>query len=131
MANPSKKKGTAAETKVVKYLKDHGIEAKRKPLAGNKDEGDIQMIEQCYGQSVTLEVKTGKMTQNYNRSQFKEWMRQAVVEGENADQPSLLVIVRYNRKIEDAEVWMQGLDDQCTRMYLDDFAKMVNDKRWW
>ena len=43
--NKSKQKGTRAETKVVRYLEDHGIKARRKALAGSKDEGDIEIYD--------------------------------------------------------------------------------------
>lgn len=118
MSNPSKKKGTAAETRVVRYLEKHGIPAKRKALTGSKDEGDIQV-----DGNVTLEVKAGKQTQNYNRTQLDEWIRQAIEEGKNCGQRSYLVIVRYNRKIDDAEVWTKDKKNgRYTMMYLSDFV---------
>lgn len=121
MTNKSKAKGTAAETKVVKYLKAHGIEAKRKALTGNKDEGDIQVKT-----NVTLEIKTGKMTACYNRSQLNEWLHQSKIEGINCDQPCYLVIVRYNRQIKDAEVWWHdGHSNEYHMQYLDDFCKTL------
>lgn len=109
MSNPSKQKGTRAETKVVNYLKLRGIKAERKALKGNKDEGDIQVHNDDGSNWITLEVKTGKQTANYNRKQLKEWLEQATIEGLNCEQVCLLVIVRYGRKIEDAEVWWPGL----------------------
>lgn len=129
MANPSKKKGTAAETKVVKYLQSKGLNAKRKALAGKDDEGDIDLLNN-FGCRVTLEVKTGKMTANYSRSQLSEWLRQAEVEGNNAHTYSALVIVRYNRRIEDAEVWL--INDGLSRkmMYLNEFAFAMSVKEY-
>ena len=119
MANKNKAKGTRAESRVVKYLKSQGIKAKRKSLSGSNDEGDIELPDW----DICLEVKTGKQTANYNRAQLNEWLRQTYKEGMNAFQLPFLVIVRYNRKIEDAEVWfshpkeskmlMQYLDDWC------------------
>lgn len=42
MSNPSKQKGTAAETALVRYLQANGFpEARRQPLYGNKDRGDV------------------------------------------------------------------------------------------
>lgn len=56
MSNPSKTKGTAAETAVVGYLKQRGwIHAERRALAGNLDRGDIAGVV-----GVTLEVKSCK-----------------------------------------------------------------------
>lgn len=125
MANPNKQKGTRAETKVVKYLKEYGIEAKRKALTGNKDEGDIQVYDY-----VTLEVKAGKQTANYNRTQLNEWLRQARVEAKNSGQECYLVIVRYQRKIEDAEVWYINSPDNYrlyTMAYLSDFVELLKE----
>ena len=119
MSNPSKQKGTRAETRVVKYLTAHGLKAERKPLKGNKDEGDIQVyLGDTSDYWLSLEVKTGKMTHNYSRKQLKEWLDQAIVEGSNCKQLCLLIIVRYGRKIEDAEVWWPGLKRM---MYLDEW----------
>lgn len=120
MSNPSKKKGTAAETKVVKYLNELGIDAKRKALTGNKDEGDIEFSTKL-GNSIILEVKTGKMTANYNRAKLIEWLRQTRIEQENSGATAAyLVIVRYGRKIDDAEVWWRN-DNGKHMMYLDEF----------
>jgi hypothetical protein len=41
VSNPSKQKGTSWETSIVNWLASHGVSARRKPLAGNKDEGDL------------------------------------------------------------------------------------------
>jgi hypothetical protein len=42
MANPSKQKGTAAESLVVTYLHAFGFhQAERRALAGNLDKGDV------------------------------------------------------------------------------------------
>lgn len=120
MANKNKAKGTRAESRVVKYLESHGIKAKRKALSGSKDEGDIEIPELNY----CLEVKTGKQTANYNRSQLNEWLRQTYDEAKNAFQIGFLVIVRYNRKIEDAEVWMKHPgESKMTMRYLDKWCE--------
>lgn len=117
MGNKSKAKGTRAESRVVKYLESHGIEARRKALSGSKDEGDIELPKW----NICLEVKAGKQTANYSRSQFEEWMRQSREEEKNSGQRCYLVIVRYNRKIDDAEVY---LDTNPTLFrYLDDWCK--------
>lgn len=125
MSNPNKQKGTRAETRVVNYLTAHGLKAERKALKGNKDEGDIQVyldpkIFPDGYDKITFEVKTGKQTSNYNRKQLDEWRRQARVESINCKQSCLLVIVRYGRKIEDAEVWMS--DGTRRMMYLDEWV---------
>lgn len=121
MSNPSKQKGTRAETNVVRYLNAHGVTAKRKALTGSKDEGDVA-IDTVYGPMI-LEVKAGQQTANPSRSQMDEWFRQAKVEGLNAKEEWALVIVRYRRKIEDAEVWFAMLDGGKARFYLDEFVR--------
>ena len=120
MSNPSKKKGTAAETKVVNYLATFGIEAERRALSGNADKGDIKV--NYKGNELTLEVKTGKQTENPSRTQIEEWLRQTEVEAANAQCSGALVVVRYRRAIKDAEVYIPGVYGS-TFMYLDEFAK--------
>lgn len=44
MSNPSKAKGTAGETALVRWLRDNGFPfADRQPLRGNRDAGDIAL----------------------------------------------------------------------------------------
>lgn len=121
MSNPSKQKGTRAETKVVRYIMEHGIEAKRKALKGNKDEGDIELPQL----GISLEVKAGKQTANYNRSQLSEWLDQADVEQKNAHQPCYLVIARHNRSVSDYEVWKRKRPSEkdVVFCYLDDWVQ--------
>lgn len=121
MSNPSKKKGTEGETKVVKFLNSRGIQAERRALSGSKDMGDIKMMWRGFDE-FTLEVKTGKQTANPSRSQIEEWLRQAIEEGNNAGCRSALVVLRFRRSVEDAEVY---ITDQFGRrfMYLDEFAE--------
>lgn len=125
MSNPSKAKGTRAETAVVNFLKEHGIKAQRKALTGSADCGDVEIIER--GFSVTLEVKAGKQTANPSRSQLEEWLRQAEVEAKNSKTECYLCIVRYHRKLKDADVYLQyknGKNVVREHMYLDEFVKI-------
>lgn len=123
MGNPNKKKGTAAETKVVKYLESQGIKAYRKVLHGSKDEGDIELPVL----NICLEVKAGKQTQDYNRKLFQEWLDQALTESYNAGEPCYLVIVRFGKSIQNAEVWSKsGLDGGLSFWFLDNFCTMLN-----
>lgn len=124
MANPSKKKGTAAETKVARYLSEHGLPTERLPLAGSADKGDLRMT-LPNGQEVILEVKTGRQTDGYSRNTLRKWQVQAVVEGVNSMRDSVLVIVRFRRAIDSAEVWTNVHDGLWMMMYLDDFAKAM------
>lgn len=130
MANPSKAKGTRAETSVARYLTKYGLPTERKALAGSQDKGDLRMT-MPDGTEVTLEVKTGKQTANYNRKQLLGWMVQTMIEGRYSECRSALVIVRYRRKLVDAEVWIPNGywfgKGQCgwTMFYLDDFVDWI------
>ena len=121
MANKNKAKGTRGETKVVNFLKSRGYPAYRKALTGAQDEGDVAIE----GKNTVIEVKSGKQTYNPSRGQLEEWLRQAWVERNNAckkdterkdfaghcdDPAAILIVVRHNRKIEDADVWRQYFD---------------------
>lgn len=137
MSNPSKKKGTAAETKVVKFLREHGIDAKRVALNGSKDVGDIHF--KAKGSIRMLEVKAGVQAKAPSRSQLEEWMRQTDVERINLNNSELskydyvfgyLVVVRYGRKIQDADVYFTqhaSKGDQIYRRhyYLDEFVAYI------
>ena len=129
MANPSKDKGTRAETKVARYLSECGLPTERKALAGSADRGDLRMT-LPNGTEVTIEVKAGKQTQNYPRSMVEDWRFQTLVEAANSGTPGMLVIVRYRRRFEDTEVWLPnmqwgGMRPGWTMMYLDEFVENV------
>lgn len=127
MSNPSKAKGTAAETKVVKYLNTHGVFAERKALAGEKDKGDLRAVLPD-GTEVTIEVKAGMQTASPSRSLMDLWLCQTIKEGWNSGTPAYaLVVVRYRHKLCDAEVWIP-MDTGRTMMYLDEFARITDAK---
>jgi Holliday junction resolvase len=128
MANPSKQKGTTAETKVVKYLTARGLRAERRPLAGSSDNGYLRLILPDETE-VTVEVKCGRQTQGYSRSSIEDWKLQTLTESINSGCPAMLVIVRYRRQLKDAEVWLPNgqwaskkLMGTWTVMYLDEFV---------
>lgn len=126
MSNPSKKKGTAAETRVVKYLREHGIDCERRALHGNEDLGDILIpAKHPSPWSCILEVKAGKQTQGYSRKLKDEWLRQTFAEFTAVDNAkidfSYLVIAVHGRSVSDYEVWsVRG----HTFYYLDDWCQM-------
>ena len=129
MSNPSKAKGTRAETKVRRYFDDRGLRCERKALAGSNDEGDLRLFLPNMLEEVTVEVKAGKQTANYNRTQLDEWKRQTLDEAINSHHPAILVVVRYRRKLEDAEVWIPNVTEDgiraWTMVYLDEFVNVV------
>lgn len=86
--NPSKQKGTAAETAVVGYLQTHGFPyAERRTLAGSSDRGDIAGIP-----GVVLEVK------NCARMELAGWVDEAATEAGNADVDVYAVVHKRRRK---------------------------------
>lgn len=126
MANPSKAKGTRAETSVVRFLRERGWEARRKALAGSNDVGDIECRAPGMDGWLSLEVKAGKQTANPSRSQIDEWLRQAMVEAENSGTDCYLVVVRYRRGLKDADVYSPNADGDRRfkrgHAFLDEFA---------
>ena len=74
MSNPSKQRGTAAETAVVNYLHANGFpHVERRALAGVNDRGDISGIP-----GVVLEVK------NCKRIELAGWADELDAEMRNA-----------------------------------------------
>lgn len=124
MSNPSKAKGTRAETKVVRFLEQHGVEASRQALAGSSDKGDIYIRKI----NTIIEVKAGKQTANPSRGQIEEWQRQAVAEAENAKACAVLVVVRYNRKLQDSDVFYHhDALGAWIHMYLDEYVGLLEE----
>lgn len=127
MPNKAKAKGTRAETKVVRYLEKHGFTARRQALAGSDDHGDIEAYAPGYdGLPIIIEVKAGKQTANPNRKQIDEWCRQAKVEAKNAgSEDAILIVVRYNRLLSDADVWIP-YGKSRVHWYLEDWVNHFN-----
>ena len=121
MANTSKKKGTDAETKAVKFMGSFGIKAKRKALTGSADCGDLDV--ECMLGDVIFEVKAGKQTSNLNRSLLKEWMRQTKEESKNSGCRGFLLVMRYNRSTKDADVWWEDTSYGWHHMYFDEWCE--------
>lgn len=126
MANRSKQKGTRAESKVVQFLVAHGIAAKRKALTGAKDCGDVDVEAPGLDKPVVFEVKTGKQTVNPTRFQLEGWMDQARKEAVNSGKPCHLCVVRFNRSVCDADIYIEREVDGeviVEHIYLDEFCK--------
>lgn len=91
MSNPSKAKGTSAETKVVNWLRANGFpEAYRTSLSGAKDQGDIRLSSSI---PVIGEVKWRCSTPT--AGQIDEWLQQTITETANAEVATGFLI--YNR----------------------------------
>jgi hypothetical protein len=84
MSNPSKRKGTAAESAVVAWLRDCGCEhVERRALAGSSDKGDIAGLP-----GVVVEVKAEK---GHN---LAGWVDELEVEIRNAHASTGVVIAK-------------------------------------
>lgn len=80
----SRRKGTAAESAIVNYLREHGVpHAERRALSGAKDRGDIAGIP-----GVVLEVKSGA------RLELPAWMRETEMERINDNAAHGLLVVK-------------------------------------
>lgn len=82
--NAPKKKGTAAESAVVAYLKANGFPSvERRALRGNKDRGDVAGIP-----GLVIEVK------NKQRTDLAEWVDEAI----NESEPYEIAVVWHKRR---------------------------------
>lgn len=102
MTNPSKAKGTAAETAVVRYARAHGFPlADRLTLSGRYDRGDVLL---CPG--AILEVKAGKTAQTASYNQILAWLDEAERERVNAHaDTAALVVQRQGYGLSRVECW--------------------------
>lgn len=92
--NPSKRKGTAAESAVVAYANTHGAPyAERRALAGAADKGDVSGIP-----GVCLEVK------NCQRIEIPKWLDEVTVEAVNAN-AEIPVVIHKRRGTTDVGEW--------------------------
>ncbi|MFF2651492.1 hypothetical protein [Streptomyces sp. NPDC058045] len=97
----SKAKGTAAETAVVRYLRDAGFaQAERRTLNGTHDRGDIAGIP-----GVVIEVK------NCARQELPAWVAEAELERDN-DHASLGVVWHKRRGTTDPGRWFVTMSGQ-------------------
>lgn len=80
--NPSKQKGTAFETALVRWFEARGILAKRIVLHGNKDEGDIDVG------NFHIEAK------NCNSISLSAWIKEAEAESVHSGVPVVVVAKR-------------------------------------
>ena len=91
MSNPSKSKGTAAETAVVRWARENGFgHADRQPLRGNRDAGDIALAP-----GVIVEVKNRRLpTGHPTPVQLTDWMRQTEAERETSRADVGILVVK-------------------------------------
>jgi Holliday junction resolvase-like predicted endonuclease len=123
MVNKPKKRGTAAETRVVRYLEAAGLQARRVVQKGKRDEGDIHIIGGHGCVSCILEVKGGRQTQSINRKLREDWLKETRIEAMNTGSVrGFLVIAKHGSSVKDYHVW----DEIGHRFwYLDEFVRHV------
>lgn len=99
--NPSKDKGTRAETAVVRHCQTLFPNAERRALRGSNDVGDILLRP-----GVIVEVKAGKAAQYASLRQIGAWIAetQREVDNANADQ-GLLVTQRQGLGLARVAEW--------------------------
>lgn len=91
MSNPSKAKGTKAETDLVRWLQGHGFPyAERRALAGTADKGDVLC---CPG--LIVEVKHWAI---YTDADIAAWQDETTREKSNANADIAVLVVRRNGK---------------------------------
>ena len=90
MANKMRAMGTQHESAIVNWFRDHGwLWAKRKPLAGGADEGDIWLSERI---PFLIEAKTARKTTD--RVTIGGFLRELDIEIANAEAESGAVILK-------------------------------------
>lgn len=121
MANPSKAKGTNGETRVVNYLIANGFPARRLPLSGNKDRGDIMVTDH-----IMAEIKNVK---TWSRADIYEWMWQTNVEQENGGHPqAFLIVLNHGKTVGQAWVISTNYAGKPMFMWLDDWISTVKGR---
>lgn len=109
----AKKKGTAAESAVVNYLRGAGFtQAERRSLNGSKDRGDVAGIP-----GVVLEVK------NCARQDLAAWVQEAELERDN-DNASLGAVWHKLRGKGDPADWFVTMSGQQFTFLLREFLQM-------
>jgi len=102
MSNPSKQKGTAAETAVVRYAREHGFPlADRLTLSGRYDRGDVLLTV-----GLIAEVKAGKAAQTASLGQIRAWLAETETERANAGaEHGILVVQRQGHGLTRVGEW--------------------------
>lgn len=101
MSSPSKRRGTAVESKVRDYLREALGQPwiDRQPLRGSRDGGDLAGLS-AHGFGAIVEVKAHEVVKP---SLLAEWRRQTLAERGNAGAGiGVLVVWRYNHPAADA-----------------------------
>lgn len=121
MANPSKQKGTAAETALVRWLQQNGFPAAhRQPLAGNKDIGDVWVCPW-----LIAEVKAHK---TWTDLDIDRWLDETETERRNASADTAWLVVKRPGKASPANWWLfnrTGSDSPVVQLRLGEWVAHV------
>lgn len=94
MTNPSKAKGTAAESAVLAALRDmEHPEALRVVLHGSSDWGDVHYTARS-GALVAVEVKGGTAAEKASSGTIERWLDEAAAEARNSGRPLAMVVTK-------------------------------------
>lgn len=148
MTNAPKKKGTAFESAVVRYLREqtHDDQIERRALHGSKDCGDIYGI-YAHGNKGIAECKAVK---NWGPALLNQWRDQTIAERGNADADFAVLVVKVPQApIAECIVHMtlrdlfrvgrghfgvahynQACDEMWVRMTLDEFTDLLLAPMW-
>ena len=93
MSNPSKRKGTDAESAVRTAAEAAGLPAVRVALAGSGEQGDVWVFPEGNGAKVCIEVKAGEQAANPSWGQIDRWFREAEAEAARTPNCDVAVLV--------------------------------------
>lgn len=127
MSNPSKNKGTAAETAVVRHAWAAGFtDAERIALAGAHDQGDVILMRDP---RIILEVKAGKAAQTASLGQISKWLDECRRERDHAKAVHGFLIVQRqgfgNSRVGSWECWTLSDDHGEFIEYCDSFTTIM------
>lgn len=103
----SKRKGTAAETAVLRVLQARGVPCHRVALAGIHDRGDVLTDDR----RLVLEVKGGASAGNLGEAKLAGWMHETAVERVNSGAEVAVLVTKVPGKGDaNAHLWRAHLD---------------------
>lgn len=123
MTNKPKSIGTRFESACVKIFKAGGIEARRIPLAGARDNGDLEII--LKDLVLVIECKNYK---NWSRGDVELWRKQAIREAKNYAEANkcntapVLIVSQYGKSLANSYVHMFN-NGTWQQVYLDEFVE--------